>query len=372
MLGTMDHRRAGLGALLLLLGASCGGPCDGESAEQAAPPAEQAAGEPAEAAGGEAAGREGEAAASGPGGPERGIAPGAPAGAVDAFADDGGAAAPGTRLVLLGTGTPVPYADRAGPALAIVVDGHAYLVDLGVDVVRQAVAAAQRRGIAALAPTALRTVFVTHLHSDHTLGYPDLMLTPWIVGRSEPLRVWGPPGLDAMTDALEEAYRADIRLRTRGLEEANETGHRVQTHEIAEPGLVYEDERVRVRAFAVQHGSWDHAFGYRFETDDRVIVVSGDTRPTDAVVDACDGCDVLVHEVYSSAGAETLPPDARRYHRRFHTSAAQLGELAKRARPELLVLHHQLLWGAAPSTVTGPISARWEGRVEWGDDLDVF
>src|SRR5215212_1192205 len=118
------------------------------------------------------------------------------------------------QVVLLGTGSPPPDPERSGPATAIVVNDTAYLVDFGPGVVRRAAAAATGRSIAALQPTRLRVAFVTHLHSDHTVGYPDLIFTPWTLGRRVPLEVYGPKGLKAMTEHLLEAYRVDIETRT--------------------------------------------------------------------------------------------------------------------------------------------------------------
>ena len=125
--------------------------------------------------------------------------------------------APQTQVVLLGTGTPGPDPERSGPCTAIVVNGTPYLVDIGTGVVRRA-AAARNKGIKALEPTNLKIAFITHLHSDHTLGFADFMLTPWIMGRHEPLEVYGPPGTAAMADYLLKAYEVDIKTRTEGLE----------------------------------------------------------------------------------------------------------------------------------------------------------
>jgi ribonuclease BN (tRNA processing enzyme) len=119
-----------------------------------------------------------------------------------------------TKVVLLGTGTPVPDPDRSGPATAIVVDGSAYLVDFGPGVVRRAEAAVLERGITALEPGNLKVAFVTHLHSDHTAGYSDLILTGWTSGRSTPLEVYGPSGIQSMTEHILQAYRIDIETRT--------------------------------------------------------------------------------------------------------------------------------------------------------------
>lgn len=276
----------------------------------------------------------------------------------------------GTQVVLLGTGTPNADPDRSGPAVAVVVNGSAYLVDAGPGLVRRA-AAAQRRGIAALAAPNLKIVFLTHLHSDHTVGLTDLIFTPWVLERAAPLEVYGPPGIRAMTAHLVAAFREDIRMRTEGLEHANRTGYQVTAHEIR-PGLIYADSNLRVTAFLVEHGSWLEAYGFRFDTADRSIVVSGDTRATDAVVEACNGCDVLVHEVYSQVGWERREPQWRRYHASFHTSAPDLGRIAARARPGLLVLYHQLLWSGTEGDVLADIRAGFSGRVVFGNDLEVY
>src|SRR5438132_8044016 len=215
-------------------------------------------------------------------------------------------AASKTQIVLLGTGTPLPDPERSGPCTAIVVNGTPYLVDLGTGVVRRA-AAARNKGIKALEPTNLKIAFITHLHSDHTLGLADVMLTPWIMGRHEPLEIYGPPGTAAMADHLLKAYEVDIKTRTEGLERSNTTGYRTNVHEI-KPGTVYKDANVKVTAFSVPHGHLA-AFGYRFETPDRTIVISGDTTPSPALLENCRGCDVLIHEVYTTASFALVSPE---------------------------------------------------------------
>ncbi len=253
------------------------------------------------------------------------------------------AQAPQTQLVMLGTGTPNADPERSGPAVSVVRNGRSYLVDAGPGIVRRA-GAASRLGFEALEPKNLKVLFLTHLHSDHTIGLPDVMLSSWVLERSAPLELYGPPGTKAMVDHLLAAYAADIRNRLDGLEPANETGYRVNVHEIV-PGVVFDDGNMKVTAFAVPHGDWEVAFGYRFDSADRSIVISGDTRASDAVVTACNGCDLLVHEVYSAERFRTRPPEWQRYHARAHTSTEELAALATRARPKQLVLYHQLYWG---------------------------
>ncbi len=276
----------------------------------------------------------------------------------------------GTLVVMLGTGTPNAEPDRSGAAVAVVAGGRPYIVDCGPGVVRQ-VTAAQESGVDALQVEILSRLFVTHLHSDHTAGLADFILTPWVLGRDEPLEAWGPPGLAAMTEHVLAAYVEDIDLRMHGRQPQNSPGIQVNVHEI-EPGTIYEDENVVVTAFPVQHGEWEHAFAYRFETGDRSIVISGDTMPTDAVVEACDGCDVLVHEVYAKSGFDRRAPEWQAYHKAAHTSGVELGKLAARAKPKLLVLYHQLLWGATPEEVLAEVRQHFDGEVVYADDLDVF
>ena len=275
-----------------------------------------------------------------------------------------------TLLVMLGTGTPNPDPERSGPALAIVAGGHPYLVDCGPGIVRRA-AAAELAGISALAMPKLTRLFVTHLHSDHTAGYADLILTPWVIDREEPLEVFGPPGIGSMTDHILAAYAEDIDIRIHGSQPQNATGIRVNTHEIG-PGEIYRDDNVTVTAFPVAHGDWLHAFGYRFDSADRSIVVTGDTVPTEAVVEACNGCDILVHEVYAKTGLDRRPADWQAYYRETHTSGIELGEIAARADPKLLVLYHQLLSGATEEELLAEIRRSFDGPVVFANDLDVY
>jgi ribonuclease BN (tRNA processing enzyme) len=261
-----------------------------------------------------------------------------------ARSESGSQPSPITNVVLLGTGTPGPSPDRSGPCVAIVVNGTPYLVDLGPGVVRRA-SAAFRNGVKGLHFSKLKTAFVTHLHSDHTVGYPDFIFTPWVVGRTGPIRVYGPSGIKAMTDHILQAWKEDIKIRTEGMErsfpEHNDNGYQVDVHEIS-PGVVYQDKNVAVNAFAVNHGEVPHAFGYRFTTPDRTIVISGDTSPSENVISACNGCDILIHEVYTMKGHAAAAPSWQAYQLKYHTSSKQLAELAAKARPKLLILYHQI------------------------------
>lgn len=275
-----------------------------------------------------------------------------------------------TQIVLLGTGTPNADPERSGPSVAIVVNDTPYIVDFGPGVVRRAAAAFQK-GVKGLEARRLKTAFVTHLHSDHTAGYADLIFTPWTLERKEPLEVYGPAGIKAMTAHLLAAYKDDIRIRTTGLEPSNHTGYKVIAHEV-KPGVIYKDANVTVKAFLVKHGSWPQAFGYRFETPDETIVISGDTTPSASVIENCNGCDVLIHEVYSAVRFASRPPEWQKYHSRFHTSARELADIATKARPALLILYHQLFWGATDDDLVKEVRQGYAGKVVSGRDLDVY
>jgi ribonuclease Z len=274
-----------------------------------------------------------------------------------------------TTVVLLGTGMPRPDLKASGPATAVVVGGSVFLVDVGPGVERQL-------GAARLPINGVTALFITHLHSDHTLGYPDLIFTSWVMGRKTPLRAYGPHGLQQMTDHLIAAYAEDIEVRIAGLEHQTPNGYTVAVHEIS-PGLVFDSLGVRVTAIPVQHGNWAEAYAYRFDTPDRSIVISGDTRPSETLVTAARGVDVLVHEAYSDA---RLKPEQRpggddwpEYMHQFHTSDVELGALAGRAAPKLLILSHIIRMGATDEELLKGIrTGGFSGRAVVGHDLDQY
>ena len=277
---------------------------------------------------------------------------------------------PSTRIVLLGTGTPNADPERSGPALAVVVGDTPYLFDAGPGLVRRAAGAA-RRGVKALRPSNLRIVFMTHLHSDHTLGYPDLIFTPWVLERDVPLMAFGPPGLRTMTEHILEAYREDINLRLYGLEPANPDGYTVLVEEIL-PGHVYRDSSAQIEAFGVPHGSWEYSYGYKVTTNDGTIVISGDTGPFEGLVDIARGADVLIHEAYATTGWKKREPVWQRYHASFHTSGTEVGSIARRAGVTTVIITHQLLWSASEQDLVDEVRQQFKGRVISGRDLDIF
>ncbi len=272
--------------------------------------------------------------------------------------------ASGTKVILLGTGTPNADPAQSGPATAIVVNGSVYLVDSGPGMVRRAAAAE-------LKMPELKRVFITHLHSDHTAGFSDLIFTPWVLERKAPLQAYGPPGLKNMSEHILAAYAEDIKMRIKGLEGANPTGYQVDAHEV-QPGIVYKDANVKVTAFRVPHGSWKFAYGYRFETRDRTIVISGDTTFTRDMAEQAHGADLLIHEVYCEAGFATRSEKWKKYHASFHTASRDLARIAAEAKPKLLVLYHVLLWGQSDQQLLNEIREIYKGPIAVGKDLQVY
>ena len=279
---------------------------------------------------------------------------------------------PKTQVVILGTGTPRPDPDRSGPAVCVIVNDTPYLVDFGPGVVRRAAAAA-KKGVTGCAPTKIKVAFATHLHSDHTAGLSDLFLTPAVTGRGSPLELYGPVGLRDMAAHIRAAYVKDMKVRSEGLEHGIPAAYRLKVHEI-KPGVAYKDENVTVTAFAVPHGKWDLALAYRFEAADRTIVISGDTAPTEAIVKACNGCDVLLHEVYSAT--EPARQSERRawpaYLSSAHTSTAELAGIATKAKPGILVLYHQLFGSVTDDELVREVEQAYTGKVVSAKDLDVY
>jgi ribonuclease BN (tRNA processing enzyme) len=279
-----------------------------------------------------------------------------------------------TKVVMLGTGNPSPMPDKMGASIAIVVNGRPYLVDAGIGGVRRA-SAASHAGVKGLDMPKLQRVFLTHLHTDHTIGLPDLIFTPWIMRRTVPLDVYGPKGTKDMTDHILAAWSKDTDVRINGLERGNSTGNKVNAHEI-DAGVVYQDDNVKVTAFRVPHGSWDEALGYRFDTPDRVIVISGDERPSETIIQQCNGCDLLLHEVYSEYGYRASDSAWKAYVRSFHTSTTELAQIATKARPRTLILYHQMYFGGPADTDARLIreikTAGWKGHVIASRDLDVY
>jgi ribonuclease BN (tRNA processing enzyme) len=270
-----------------------------------------------------------------------------------------------TRLILLGTGGgPRPKKQNQATAQVIIVDDVLYVVDCGDGVARQLV-------LAGAALPNLRHVFITHHHSDHNADYGNLLLLSWASGLRTRVDTWGPPPLELITRRFFEmsAYDIDIRIADEGRVPLLPLVH---AHELREPGVVLQDERVKVTCALVDHPMVAPAFAYRFDTADRSIVISGDTARSDNLIALARGADVLVHEAMYLPAVDRLVarvPNASTLKRHLlasHTSAEDCGRVAAAAGVKTLVLSHfvppddpltteQMWLDAARSTFGGTI-----------------
>ncbi len=277
-----------------------------------------------------------------------------------------------TRVILLGTGTPVPSDERSGAGLAVISGGEAYLFDAGGGMVQRAIEAWRTLNAEELYPTNIKHLFISHLHSDHTLDYSELAATFWW-RRTERLNAYGPVGLQAMTDGYYAMQSTDIALRTGGNQPVNDpTLYLVNVNEIAEDGVIFDNGSVTVEAFSVNHGSIKPAYGYKIVTPDKSIVYSGDTAYSERLIEKSTGVDLLIHEVISEEGWKALPALWQAYHRSAHTLTSELAKIANQAQPEMLVLTHILHYGAPIETAKSEIEALYDGKVILGNDLDEF
>jgi len=244
-----------------------------------------------------------------------------------------------TRLILLGTGGgPRPRKESSGAAQVIVADGAAYVIDCGDGVARQL-------AFAGVPLTSLRHIFLTHQHSDHNADYGNLIWLAWASGLSSRVDAWGPPPLDEMTTLFLQMNAYDISTRISN-EGRVPLAPLVHVHELREGGEVMRDERLRVTAALVDHPPVVPAFGYRFDAADRSIVISGDTTPSERLIELAKGADVLVHSALYVPAVDRLVacvPNASGLKASIiahQTSAEDAGRVAQAAGVRTLVLSH--------------------------------
>jgi ribonuclease Z len=292
-------------------------------------------------------------------------------------------APPKMYAVLLGTGYPRPDNDHAGPSTAIVIGEKVFLIDAGRGVM-------MRLAAANLAPKNIRAVFLTHLHSDHIDGLPDVFHTTWQFGRSAPFELYGPTGSQDLVDGIMKLYFADIHIRRDLTEKLPAAGATINLHTVRE-GIIYADEDVRVTAFLVNHAPVEPAFGYRFDQIETTlvvgirpeisssvrvtasIVISGDTHPNENLIRYAKNADVLIHEAYLAQ--ITKPTDTASddepWFTRYHSTAAEAGDDAARANVKLLVLTHLIPHrpGNADAEFQSEATKSFHGPIIVGHDL---
>lgn len=275
------------------------------------------------------------------------------------------------RVTLLGTGGPPPDPNRLGPATLVEAGDQTLLFDVGRG-------APIRLWQIRVPLREIDATFLTHLHSDHTVGIPDVWLSGWLGGpfarRTTPFRIIGPPGTMVLMSNLEEAYRADIDIRM-----ADEgypiEGVNVAVEEFDEDGIIYEQSDVRVTAFEVDHG--EHvkpAYGFRIEYGGRSVVISGDTKYSEAVIKHGEGADLIIHEV-GAVRPELLADQQVQRVMDHHTSPQEAGRIFAQTQPQLGVYTHLVLLarGEVPAVTSEELIAQtretYDGPLEVGEDL---
>lgn len=277
------------------------------------------------------------------------------------------------RVILLGTqGGPTFNAQRLGIGTLIVAGQERLLFDAGRSVTTGMVRAAVN-------PADVTRVFITHLHSDHVISLPELMISPWASqGRKVPLEIWGPEGTRAMMEKFQEALAFDIHVRRDVDERFPAEGVRVLAQDIRE-GTVYESNGVKVTAFLVDHGPVKPAFGYRIDFGGRSVVISGDTGPSANLVKFSAGVDVLIHEVTRwkqdpvlSGPPDELLPNSRQTRGQaktiaeHHTDGVEVGRVLAQVKPRLAVFSH---YNVDPKATLPLVRQQYDGPVEFGEDV---
>jgi ribonuclease Z len=277
------------------------------------------------------------------------------------------ASAQAIKVTLLGTGTPVPAVNRFGPSILVEAAGQKFVFDAG------------RGAMQRLAQLKVRWqdvdgVFLTHLHSDHVVGFPDLWLTGWLVGpgRDRPLRVWGPRGTQKMMSRLEEAYDFDIRIRLYD-DRAAPNGVLLFVQDIEE-GFTFDNGGLKITAFEVDHSPAWPAFGYRIDYGGRSVVLSGDTRISQNLIRHAQNVDLLVHEVASPESFQRagVRPERARGVIAHHVTPEQAGEVFAKTNPRLAVYSHIVQPDADEADLIPPTRKHYAGPLQVGEDLMVI
>jgi ribonuclease Z len=269
-------------------------------------------------------------------------------------------------LILLGTGYPFPSAERAGPSCAVIVGQRVFIVDSGRGTV-------MRLAATGIPWSAIEAIFLTHLHSDHIDGLPDLFHCTWQFGNGKPFDLYGPAGTKSIADGILQFYGPDIHIRRDLTEKLYPEGAKIRAHEIEE-GVVYEiPEVVRITAFLVDHHPVEPAFGYRFDAGQYSIVITGDTRPNPNLIRYAKGAGILVHEAYVRTDSSADAPDTKHWSiYDYHSSAMEAGEDAEKAKAKTLVLTHLIAASASEEDFLKEAKKKYHGKIIVGRDLMVI
>jgi ribonuclease Z len=272
---------------------------------------------------------------------------------------------PDFKVTLLGTGTPHPTMKRFGPSILVQAGGKTLLFDCGRGITQRLFQVKMPFG-------KVDHVFLTHLHSDHVIGIPDLWLTGWLgapfARRKGPFRITGPEGTAAMMANLEKAFAWDIKTR--------HEDQRLPLENVAvaatdmKGGVVYDEGGLKVSAVKVNHGDKiDLAYGYRVEYGGRAVMMSGDTRYTEALVAAAKGADLIIHSVAAISPALLKKSKVMRAILSHHSEPEDTARVFNAVKPKLAVYSHIVTYGQKDADIMTRVKAKYDGDVRMGRDL---
>jgi ribonuclease Z len=267
------------------------------------------------------------------------------------------------KITLLGTGIPDPQQDRLGSSALVEAGEERFIFDSGRGTL-------QRLFQTGVPVQKVNKLFLTHLHSDHTVGIPDLWLTPWVLGRTVPFYVWGPVGTARMMSKFEEAFAFDLSIRPIH-DLVSPEGSKIVSHEIRE-GLVYESNGVKVTAFEVDHHPIKPSFGYRIDFKGRASVLSGDTRFNENLIRFSKGVDLLILNVAAARPEDLRVSERLRSIMDLHLSPEEGARIFNEASPKLAVYTHMVLFSVPAEEIVARTRKIYSGPLQIGEDLMVF
>ena len=269
-------------------------------------------------------------------------------------------------IVLTGTGSPLPDANRAGPSTLVRADDTHILVDAGRGVVMRMAGAGSRPGL-------LAGVLITHLHSDHVCALNDVITTHWVMTQgAATLPIFGPPGTAQLVERQLATLEADVGYRIEHHEELTE-GPRVNVTEL-EPGETFELNDVSVTTRATEHAPVKPTLGYRIEHDGSVAALAGDTIPCEGLDELVDGADAYVQTVIRQDIVKLIPSEMIQDILDYHSGVDDAAKTASRGRVKRLVLTHMV---PAPTPEQYPewravAAEHFDGEIIIGDDLTII
>tara|TARA_Y100000817_G_C16810024_1_gene523812 strand:+ start:343 stop:1275 length:933 start_codon:yes stop_codon:yes gene_type:complete len=247
------------------------------------------------------------------------------------------------RVTILGSGTPRPDIERFSQAILIEAGDEKLLFDTGRGVTIRLSQMNFNVGD-------IDKVFFTHLHSDHTVGFPDLFMTGWIYQRNNSMRVFGPPGTKHYVEKIKEAFSEDIVIRTSKPESLNKKNLELNVFEIEE-GIVYKNDNLSVKVFEVDHGGGvEHSFAYKINYKGKTVVISGDTNYSENLVNHSRGVDLLIHEIADAPQKLVTNNPKVQGLMNYHTTPDEMAKIINSTKPKLTILTHVLALGGTTHT----------------------